>query len=84
MILDSEGRYVCSGSVTSTNVARPFMIRGTMKIEDGFVVDTMTKHSNTNATLPQTSRGKIIRQTDRELVARWEGTEVDIVIRRQK
>jgi hypothetical protein len=84
MILDSEGHYVCHGSVTSTNGTRTFTIEGTMKIEEGFVVDTMTSHSNTNAPLPYTSRAKIIRQSEREIVAKWEGAEVESTIRKVK
>lgn len=83
-ILDSTGRYVCNGSVTSTNGVRTFTIQGTMKIEDGFIVDTMTKHSNTNAPLPHPSRAKIIRRSEREIVARWEGMEVESTMRRVK
>ncbi len=82
--INSEGRYVCNGSVTSTNGIRTFMIQGTMKIEDGFIVDTYTNHSNTNATLPHTGRAKIIRQSERELVAKWEGAEVESTMRRVK
>lgn len=82
--LDSEGRYVCSGSVTSTDGVRPFTIKGTMRIEDGFLVDTYTNHSNTNASLPHTSRAKIIRQSEREVAARWEGMEVESTMRRVK
>ena len=82
--LDSEGRYVCNGSVTSTNGIRTFTVAGIMKMEEGFVVDTMTKHSNTNAKLPYTSRAKIIRQSEREIVAKWEGAEVESTMRREK
>jgi hypothetical protein len=55
-----------------------------MKIENGFVVDTMTNHSNTNAPLPYASRAKIIRQSDREIVATYEGSGVPSTIRRLK
>ncbi len=82
MMLDSEGHYVCHGSVANTNGAQVFTIEGTMKIEEGFVVDTMTKHSNPNASLPHTSRAKIIRQSEREMVAKWEGAEVESTMRK--
>ena len=82
MILDSGGRYVCNGSVTTSNGVRAFTIEGTMKIDGAFIVDTMTKHSNTNASLPSTSRAKIIRQSDREIVAKWEGAEAASTMRK--
>jgi hypothetical protein len=84
MILGSDGRYVCNGSVTGTNGVRTFRVEGTMEIEEGFIVDTMTNHSNTNAPLPHTSRAKIIRQSEREIVAKWEGAEVESTMRRLK
>jgi hypothetical protein len=79
---DPAGRYVCNGSVSSTNGTRTFTIQGIMKIEDGFIVDTFTNHSNTNASLPHTSRAKIISQNEREIVAKWEGISVASTMRR--
>lgn len=82
--LDSEGRYICEGSITATNGVRTFTIQGTMRIEDGYIVDTYTNHSNTNATLPHTSRAKIIRQSEGEIVAMSEGAEIESTMRRVK
>jgi hypothetical protein len=55
-----------------------------MKIDGGFIVDTMTKHSNTNAPIPHTSRAKIIRLSEGEIVARWEGAEAESTMRKVK
>jgi hypothetical protein len=82
--LDSAGRYVCNGSVTGTNGVRTFKIKGTMKIEDGFLVDTYTYYSNTNAPVPHTSRAKIIRRSESEVVARWEGADFDSTMTKLK
>src|ERR1041385_8332911 len=85
MTLDSEGRYACNGSVTSSNWVRAFTVQGIMKVEEGFVVDTMTNHSNTNAVLPHTTRAKIISLNEDEIVAKWEGLEgVESTMRRVK
>ena len=82
VILDSQGRYVSNGSVTTSSGVRAFTVEGTMKIEGGFIVDTMTKHSNTNATLPHTSRAKIISLSKGEIVAKWEGAEAESTMRK--
>jgi hypothetical protein len=64
---------------------RAFIVQGIMKVEEGFVVDTMTSHSNTNAVLPHTSRAKIISLNEDEIVAKWEGSEgVESTMRRVK
>lgn len=84
VILDSQGRYVCNGSVPTSSGVRAFTVEGTMKIDGGFIVDTMTKHSNTNAQLPHTSRAKIIRLSEGEIVAKWEGTEAESTMRKAK
>ena len=55
-----------------------------MRTEGGFIVDIVTNHSNTNATLPYTSRAKIIRQSERELVAKWEGAGTESTMRKVK
>jgi hypothetical protein len=83
MILDAEGRYHCNGSVATSNGVRAFTVEGVMRIENGFVVDTWTNHSNTNAPIPHTSRAKIIRQNKDQIVARSEGAEgVESTLRR--
>jgi hypothetical protein len=41
-------------------------MQGTMKIDGGFVVDTIT-----NAVLPNTTRAKIIRQNEREITVNY-------------
>ena len=84
VILDSQGHYVCNGSITTSNGVRPFTIEGTMKVDDGFIVDTMTKHTNTNAPLPHTWRAKIIRLSEDEVVAKWEGAPAETTMRKVK
>ena len=64
---------------------KAFKIEGTMQIKDGFIIDTWTNHTNTNAPSPHTVRGQIIRQSGRELAAKWEGEmQSETVMRRVK
>lgn len=43
-----------------------------MKIRGGFLIDTMTKHSNTNAVLPTIFTNRIVRMNDTEIVMRMD------------
>jgi hypothetical protein len=84
LTLDPSGRYACNGSLTSSNRVNPFIIQGIMKIQDGFLIDTWTNHSNANAPIPHESRARIVRQSEREVVARWEGMQFDTTMRSVK
>jgi hypothetical protein len=79
---DSQGRYSCNATITSSNEVKTFTIQGTMLVRDGFLIDTCTNHTATNAPIPFTSRARIIKQSDREIVARWEGMQYDTTMRR--
>ena len=47
-------------------------IEGTFRVEGGFLIDTPTRYSETNISVPPTSRVRIIRIDDRELVVDYE------------
>src|SRR4051794_35860345 len=67
--LDPEGHYACDGTVIRSNgVKKTFKIEGTMEIKDGFLVDTWTNRTDTNAPIPHTSRAQILKQTTDEVV----------------
>jgi hypothetical protein len=84
-VVSSGGRYLCHGTSTGTNnISRSFELEGSWEIRDGFLIDTMTKHSQTNAPVPTTSRAQIIRRSDSELVTKWEGMENESVLRKVK
>ena len=52
----------------TNKIPRAFEIEGTLEVRDGFVIDTMTKHSQTNAPVPVTNRQRIVRMDSREMV----------------
>jgi hypothetical protein len=87
MTIDSNGNYVCDLLVQRHSGTRTFQIRGIMVISNGMVVDTMTQHSNTNATnLPIIFRERLVRFTEGELVINCDGQEGptnDVVFRRK-
>jgi hypothetical protein len=51
-----------------TNGPRVISMQGTFRVEDGFLIDTTTKDSQTNGSVPHTLRSRIIRIDDHELV----------------
>jgi hypothetical protein len=81
---DPQGRYseICSN--TTAYGTQLSTIQGTMKIEDGFIVDTITNHSNTNAVLPNTTRAKIIRQNEREITVNYVEADFERTFRKVK
>jgi hypothetical protein len=65
----SDGRYICHGVTMGTNqIPLAFEIEGTLEVREGFVIDTMTKSSETNAPVPVTHRQRIVRMDGREMV----------------
>jgi hypothetical protein len=54
-------------SLGHSNNFREFDIEGTWQIKDGFLIDTLTKHSQTNAKVPMVTRTRIVRSSDQEL-----------------
>lgn len=55
-----------------------------MRMQNGFLVDTMTQHSQTNVTLPCTYSNPIVRMSRSELVIWDDGNKHEVVFRRQK
>jgi hypothetical protein len=72
VMVASNGIYVCDATNFGSKGVRPVHIEGTWEIKDGFLIDTMTKHSHTNARLPFVSSEKIIHFSTNELVVQYE------------
>jgi hypothetical protein len=67
--VDPTGGYVCHVAAYGTDgILRTSDLAGKFEVRDGMLIDTMTRHSNTNAPLPSTSRCRIVRFDGRELV----------------
>lgn len=68
-----DGSYTCTLDLPGrTNGPRTISMEGTFRVEDGFLIDTATKDSQTNSPLPYTVRSRIVRIDDRELVLDYE------------
>ena len=67
-----DGRYECQ--VVSSS-GRHFFCQGTYQVQHGFLTDTMTNSSTTNAPLPTASRARIIRIDDNKLHLRYDRVE---------
>ena len=70
MTLARDGSYVLTLTMPGrTNGPRTISMEGTFRVEGGFLVDTVTKDSQTNAApMPRTNRARIVRLDGRELV----------------
>jgi hypothetical protein len=68
--VDPSGDYVCQVVLQSRwdGVTRTNDLAGRWEVRDGILIDTMTKHSSTNARLPMISRSRVVRSGRRELV----------------
>ncbi len=68
-----DGRYSTTINLpTRTNGPRTVNFEGTFRVENGFLIDIMTKNSQTNAPVPYTNRIRIVRIDDRELFLDFE------------
>jgi len=73
LVVAPDGDYRCQIIARgSSNEVRTFELEGTFRIQDGVLLDTTTKNSSTNAQVPNTSRARILRMDDREIVVRYE------------
>jgi hypothetical protein len=60
--------YVCTITLPSRKIGPPIIRQeGTWRIENGFLIDELMKESQTNTSVPQTNRSRIIRIDDQEL-----------------
>ena len=64
-----NGRYTCHVvHRNASNATHNVEIEGTFQVKDGVLIDTMTKHSQTNAPVPTTFHERIVRMDRREMV----------------
>ena len=71
-----DGKYACSVMVRAPSGRQHvFQMQGTWQVQNNVLIDTMTNHSSTNATVPLVSRGQIVRLDDREMLLRRETIE---------
>jgi hypothetical protein len=69
MTIAPNGGYTCHlVSHNASNATRAYEIEGAFQIKDGVLIDTMTKHSQTNAPVPTTFHEGIVRMDRREMV----------------
>jgi hypothetical protein len=77
-IIDSDGNYEVRGQTPISNILHPFQLRGIFQIKDGWLIDTMTSHSDlTNSEqLPYVNKYQIVKLSDSELVLKYPAGEV--------
>lgn len=63
-----DGEVISAGS---DEITRTSILSGTMEIHHGLLIDTTTKHSNTNAPLPMIFTSSIVRLDGLELVIKY-------------
>jgi len=79
-----NGSYNCKFSTTNSGGVKEGFIEGKYELKDEFLIDTMTKHSNTNAILPHTSKAQIVHYDDKGITLRWEGSTNLSKLRRER
>ncbi|MSU59919.1 MAG: hypothetical protein EXS35_17420 [Pedosphaera sp.] len=68
VVVAQDGVYRCQlVTHNSSNVVRTVEFEGTFQIQDGMLVDTVTKHSQTNGPASITTRERILRISPREI-----------------
>jgi hypothetical protein len=79
-----DGKY-STQTTAFTNSVLAFAVKseGTFEIKEGYLIDTMTKHSEPTVPLPSVFRARIIRFDGRELVARDDANAADVVFRKE-
>ena len=72
VMIAPNGAYV--GGITNfgRKSFKTYHVEGTWEIKDGFLTDTLTNHSDTNARPPFVSSERIIRFSTNELVVQFE------------
>lgn len=75
LIVKPDGSY--SAQLDGYTNGSVVTLEGHIQIEDGVIVDTCTKHSQTNATVPFVTHGYIVHMDSHEIVAKWEGSQYD-------
>jgi hypothetical protein len=65
-----------------TNGLHSFDMSGTLQVQDGYLIETVTNSSQKRVHIPRVSREKIIRADDREVVFTIEGMTNQITIQK--
>ena len=68
--------------VSSGGIHSSLNVAGTLKVQDGYLIETITNSSQRGARLPRVSREKIIRADDHEIVFTIEGMTNQIAIKK--
>ncbi|MEI8291027.1 MAG: hypothetical protein WCH99_16300 [Verrucomicrobiota bacterium] len=67
VVVNADGSYSCQHT-RLTNGVTLSRIEGTIQIRDGLLIDTVTKHSSTNAKVPFMSTNIIVHMNKNEIV----------------
>ena len=80
-----DGRHSCQTSAyTNSALAYTVTTEGTLQIEDGYLIETITKHSGHHVSVPRTDRARIITFDKRKIVARGDTNSVEEVWRKEQ
>jgi hypothetical protein len=78
--ISPDGSYVCQ--ITGSSDGTVVTVEGTFQVRDGFLIDTMTKSSQTTTHVPNVSRGQIIRADAHEMAISFDGGNGESVFRK--
>jgi len=81
-IVSPDGSF--ADEITGFADGRIMKTEGRLLATNGMLIDIVTKNSETNARVPGTLRGRIVRLNDHELIVRWDGNDKDAVLQKVK
>ena len=77
-IIKPDGSF--AAKVTGFTNGSVVMIEGTFRVNNGALVETVTKSSQKNEQVPFVVQGHIMRLNDQEMVAKWDTKPVSVVV----
>lgn len=73
LIIGPDGKYVCRVVTHGhSGTERTYDRQGTLQVQNGVLIDTMTNTGATKLTRPLVDRSPIVRIDNREFLVRWE------------
>ena len=84
-IVNADGSFLCQiGSARSSGDVRRIHFEGYLSVQSGILTETITKDSQPNTPVPRSSRARIIRIDDNEMVVRYESMANEVVFRKER
>ena len=82
--VSSDGRHICeTRAFTNSMLAYTVTSEGTIQIKDGYLIETITKHSEPHVSVPWTNRARIVSLDKRRIVAHDDANSVEMLWKKE-